>query len=38
MICVDGAPEGTLALADLESGRAEDFDFEASWRAVTPTT
>ena len=36
VICVDGAPEGTLALADLESARAEDFDFEASWRAVTP--
>ena len=39
MICVDGAPEGTLPLADVESAAAAadfDFDFEATWRAVTP--
>jgi long-chain acyl-CoA synthetase len=38
VICVDGAPEGTLALADLESTDAadSDFDFEAAWRTVTP--
>jgi long-chain acyl-CoA synthetase len=34
-ICVDGAPEGTLALEDVESLRSPGFDFEASWRAVT---
>jgi long-subunit acyl-CoA synthetase (AMP-forming) len=34
VICVDGAPEGTLALADLEALESPDFDFEASWRAV----
>ena len=34
VICVDGAPEGTLALADVESLQAPGFDFEASWRAV----
>jgi long-chain acyl-CoA synthetase len=36
VICVNGAPEGTLALADVESLGAARFDFEAAWRAVTP--
>ena len=36
VICVDGAPEGTLPLADVESAGAAGFDFEAAWRAVTP--
>ncbi len=36
VICVDDAPEGTLALADVEAAAAGDFDFEAAWRAVTP--
>ena len=36
VICVDGAPEGTLALADVEALRSPGFDFEASWRAVSP--
>jgi long-chain acyl-CoA synthetase len=35
VICVDGAPEGTLSLADLEALESPDFDFEASWRAVS---
>jgi long-chain acyl-CoA synthetase len=35
VICVDGAPEGTLALADLEALASPDFDFQASWRAVS---
>ena len=35
VICVDGAPEGTLALADVEALLSPGFDFEASWRAVT---
>jgi long-subunit acyl-CoA synthetase (AMP-forming) len=36
VICVDGGPEGTLALAELESLGADGFDFEAAWRAVRP--
>ena len=36
IVCVDDAPEGTIALADLESRTAEDFDFTTSWQAVRP--
>ncbi|WP_107657694.1 AMP-dependent synthetase/ligase [Nocardia suismassiliense] len=36
VICVDEAPDGTLALSDLEQRTAEGFDFEASWRKVRP--
>ncbi|MCU1643109.1 MAG: long-chain fatty acid--CoA ligase [Nocardia sp.] len=36
VICVDEAPEGTIALADIEASPAADFDFESSWRAVDP--
>ncbi|MDX6586849.1 MAG: long-chain acyl-CoA synthetase [Solirubrobacterales bacterium] len=36
IVCVDGAPEGTIGLEELESGGSEDFDFEAAWRAVEP--
>jgi long-subunit acyl-CoA synthetase (AMP-forming) len=36
VICVDGGPDGTLALAELESLGAAGFDFEAAWRAVRP--
>ncbi len=36
IICIDGAPEGTLSLDDLYTAGAGDFDFEASWRAVQP--
>jgi long-chain acyl-CoA synthetase len=36
VICVDGEPEGTLALAELESLNSAGFDFEAAWRAVQP--
>jgi long-chain acyl-CoA synthetase len=36
VICVDGTPEGTLSLADVESAEDAGFDFEAAWRAVTP--
>ncbi len=35
-ICVDAAPEGTIGLDELEAGGADDFDFEATWRAVEP--
>ena len=36
-ICVDGAPEGTIGLDEVEAADApDDFDFEAIWRAVEP--
>src|SRR5882757_8406239 len=34
VVCVDAAPEGTIGLAELETRAPEDFDFEATWRAV----
>ncbi|EWC64401.1 Long-chain-fatty-acid--CoA ligase [Actinokineospora spheciospongiae] len=37
VICVEEGVEGTTPLAELEAGGAEDFDFEAAWRAVEPT-
>jgi len=37
VVCVDGEAEGAITLAQLEAGGAEDFDFEAAWRAVEPT-
>ncbi|CRK58918.1 Long-chain-fatty-acid--CoA ligase [Alloactinosynnema sp. L-07] len=36
IICVDGAAEGVMTLADLESAGAPDFDFDAAWAAVEP--
>ncbi|WP_228542357.1 long-chain fatty acid--CoA ligase [Nocardia sp. XZ_19_369] len=36
VICVDEAPDGTLALSDLVQRTAEGFDFEATWRKVQP--
>ncbi|MEV6067163.1 AMP-dependent synthetase/ligase [Nocardia sp. NPDC052001] len=36
VICVDEAPDGTLALAAVEAAPAADFDFEKAWRAVDP--
>ncbi len=37
LVCVDGAPEGTIPLSELEEAPAPDgFDFEASWRAAAP--
>jgi len=36
IVCVDGDPEGTIALDELEAGGSDDFDFEAAWRAVEP--
>jgi long-subunit acyl-CoA synthetase (AMP-forming) len=37
VVVVDGeAPEGTMSLDELVAGGDEDFDFEASWRAVEP--
>jgi long-chain acyl-CoA synthetase len=36
IVCVDGAPEGTIALADFEASGRPDFDFDATWGAVQP--
>ncbi|MFD6163173.1 AMP-dependent synthetase/ligase [Nocardia sp. NPDC060256] len=36
VICVDEAPEGTVALTDVEQATAGTFDFEATWRKVEP--
>jgi long-chain acyl-CoA synthetase len=36
IVCIDGAPEGTMSLEDLYAAGNDDFDFEATWRAVQP--
>jgi len=37
VVVVDGeAPEGTIALEELEAMGEPDFDFDAAWRAVEP--
>lgn len=36
VVCLDGAPGGTIGLAELEAMADADFDFEATWRAVEP--
>jgi long-subunit acyl-CoA synthetase (AMP-forming) len=34
VVCIDGGPEGTISLEQVEAAGNEDFDFEAAWRAV----
>ena len=36
IVCVDGAAPGTLTLDELLAAGAAEFDFESTWRAVTP--
>ncbi|WP_375483171.1 AMP-dependent synthetase/ligase [uncultured Jatrophihabitans sp.] len=36
IVCVDADVAGTVSLRHVETTPATDFDFEASWRAVTP--
>jgi long-subunit acyl-CoA synthetase (AMP-forming) len=36
IVCIDGCPDGTISLADMLAGGANDFDFESTWRAVQP--
>ena len=36
LVVVDGAPEGTLSLDDVEAQGDPDFDFNAAWSAVGP--
>ncbi len=38
VVVIDGeAPEGTIAIGELEAMGDPDFDFEATWRAVEPS-
>ncbi|WP_225730679.1 MULTISPECIES: fatty acid--CoA ligase FadD11 [unclassified Nocardia] len=36
IVCIDGAPPGTIGVDDLKALAPNDFDFDASWRAVRP--
>lgn len=36
IVCIDGAPEGTISLDELYAAAPDDFDFESTWRAVQP--
>ncbi|OBI89806.1 fatty acid--CoA ligase FadD11 [Mycobacterium asiaticum] len=36
IVCIDGNPAGTMTLDDLYAAAPDDFDFEATWRAVQP--
>ena len=36
IVCIDGSPPGTISVDDLYAAAQEDFDFEATWRAVQP--
>jgi long-chain acyl-CoA synthetase len=36
LICIDGEPDGTISLDEVERAGEESFDFEAAWRAVEP--
>jgi long-chain acyl-CoA synthetase len=36
IVCIDGAPEGAMSLDDLYAAGQDDFDFDATWRAVRP--
>ncbi|OBB95568.1 fatty acid--CoA ligase FadD11 [Mycobacterium sp. 852002-40037_SCH5390672] len=36
IVCIDGAPPGTLSIEQLYAAAEDDFDFESTWRAVQP--
>jgi long-chain acyl-CoA synthetase len=36
IVCIDGAPSGTISVEQLYAGARADFDFESTWRAVQP--
>lgn len=36
IVCVDGAPPGTISIEQLYAAAPADFDFESTWRAVQP--
>ena len=37
LVCIDGKPEGTMSLDDLEDAADPSFDFDAAWKAVQPS-
>jgi len=37
LVCVDGHPEGTITLDELEAAADPSFDFDATWQAVEPS-
>ncbi|MBS9374321.1 AMP-dependent synthetase/ligase [Rhodococcus sp. B50] len=37
LVCIDGKPEGTMSLDDLEASAEPSFDFDAAWKAVQPS-
>jgi long-subunit acyl-CoA synthetase (AMP-forming) len=36
IVCIDGAPAGTISIEQLYAAADEDFDFESTWRAIAP--
>ncbi|HTX96525.1 MAG TPA: AMP-binding protein, partial [Mycobacterium sp.] len=36
IVCIDGAPPGTMSLEELYAAGQQDFDFDATWCAVRP--
>jgi long-subunit acyl-CoA synthetase (AMP-forming) len=36
VVCVDGSPDGTIGLNQLEASPSADFDFDRSWQSVKP--
>ncbi len=36
IVCIDGAPAGTMSLDELYAAASDEFDFESTWRAVKP--
>jgi long-chain acyl-CoA synthetase len=37
IVCIDGAPDATMSLDELYAAGSDEFDFEATWRAVQPS-
>ncbi|ETA91879.1 fatty acid--CoA ligase FadD11 [Mycobacterium avium] len=36
IVCIDGAPPGTISVEQLYATAPRDFDFESTWRSVRP--
>jgi long-chain acyl-CoA synthetase len=36
IVCIDGAPAGTISVEQLYAAADLDFDFESTWRAIAP--
>jgi long-chain acyl-CoA synthetase len=34
IVCIDGAPEGTMSLDELYAAAPDEFDFDSTWRSV----